>query len=410
MDFAVPQDVRDIADGLVTFIDRFVVPLEERHRDLLVSERDRFLPNGRLAPEVVELRRQVRLESAAAGFYTLFADEALGGGGLDEIALVHIQERLHRHVGPHRPLIYENVVPSVFTNGLSPILHHLRPEVLAKYQEKIASGESTLCFALSEAQAGSDAQRIATRAERTANGWRLTGEKQWISNAAYADLAFVFAVTDPEKRDAGRGGITGFLVDTCSAGFEVTAQIPLMGHLGSEISTISLDGVEVPEDHVVGELDRGLRLALGGISKGRLSMSSICVGLARWALEQAVEYAKTRRTFGRPIGEHQAVQTHLADMAMDIYAVKSLVARTAWMAASGQPAIKETSMTKALATEMLGRVMDSAIQVHGAMGLTNELRLEEGLRFARTLRIPDGTSEIQRRTVARRLLAGDTEL
>lgn len=410
MDFAIPQDVQDVADGLLTFLDRYVVPIEERHRDLLESERTRYSEDGRLVPEVVELRRQVRMASAEAGFYTLFADEGLGGGGLDAVALVHVQERLNRHTGPHRPLIHENVVPSVFTNGLSPILHHLRPEVLEKHRDAIASGESTLCFALSEPAAGSDAQAITTRAERTAGGWRLSGEKQWISNAAYADLAFVFAVTDPDARRAGRGGITGFLVDTSAAGFEVTSQIPMMGHLGSEISTISLVDVEVADDHVVGEVDRGLRLAMGGISKGRLSMSSMCIGLARWALEKSVDYANTREAFGTKIGNHQAVQIHLAEMAMDIYAVKALVMRTAWLVSTGVPAVKETSMAKAAATEMLGRVMDSAIQVHGAMGLTNELRLEEGLRFARTLRIPDGTSEIQRRTIARRLLSGDVEL
>jgi acyl-CoA dehydrogenase len=410
MDFAVPQDAQDVSDALLSFIDRYVVPLEERHRELLESERNRYAPDGRLVPGVIELRRQVRLASAAAGFYTLFADESLGGGGMDEIALVHIQERLNWHTGPYRPLIHENVVPSVFTNGLSPILHHLRPEVLAKHRDRIASGEATLCFALSEPAAGSDASQITTRAERTPSGWRLNGEKQWISNAAYADLAIVFAVTDPQARDARRGGVTGFLVDTRTAGFDVSSQIPVMGHLGSEISTVTLIDVEVPDNHVIGELNGGLRLAMSGIGKGRLSMASMCVGLAGWALEKSVDYANSRRSFGTEIGNHQAVQIHLAEMAMDIYAVKSLVARTAWLVSTGQPTVKETSIAKAAATEMLGRVMDSAMQVHGAMGLTNELRLEEGYRFARTLRIPDGTSEIQRRTIARRLLAGETSL
>jgi acyl-CoA dehydrogenase len=410
MDFSVPEDARAVASGLLTFVERYVEPLEERNRDLLDSERTRYTSDGRLQPEVVELRRQVRLASAEAGFYTLFADKELGGGGLDAVALVHIQEELHRRIGPMRPLIYENVVPSVFTNGLSPILRHLRPEILAKYHERVASGEATLCFALSEPGAGSDVQRIATRATRTAEGWRLSGEKQWISNAAYADLAIVFAVTDEDAKKQRRGGITAFLVETDTPGFEVTGMIPLMGRLGSEISAISLVDVDVPADHVIGEVDKGLAIALGGINKGRLSMAGICTGLARWALRQAVDYANTRETFGATIGHHQAVQTHLADMAMDIYAVKSLVARTAWMVAASHRVIKETSICKVMATEMLGRVMDSAIQVHGAMGLTNELRLEEGFRFARTLRIPDGTSEIQRRTIARRLLAGDTDL
>lgn len=410
MDLHISADARDTVSALLDFIGKYVEPLEREHADLLEPERNRYTPEGFLVPEVVALKKQVRLESAKAGFYTLFGDERLGGGGLDPADLVHVQESLNHALGPGRPLIHENVIPSVFTNGLSPILLGLPEATLQRYLPAIASGESMLCFGLSEPEAGSDVRAIRARATRTDGGWQLTGTKQWITNAPYADFAMIFAITDKDLADQRKGGITCFFVPTSSPGFTVDSVIPMVGHIGSETAILSLDKVFVADDHIIGAVGNGLSLALGGINRGRLSMSAMCVGLARWALDQAVDYARQRRTFGKVIGEHQLVQIKLAEMAMDIYATKSVVMRTAWLVSQGQPAIKETSITKALATEMLGRVTDTAMQVHGGMGLTNELRIEEAWRHARKLRIPDGTSEIQRRTIAKRLLMGDTEL
>lgn len=410
MDLHISTDARDTVGALLDFISKYVEPLEREHAELLESERNRYTPQGFLVPEVVALKKQVRLESAKAGFYTLFGDERLGGGGLDPVDLVHVQESLNHALGPGRPLIHENVIPSVFTNGLSPILLGLPEATLQRYLPAIARGESMLCFGLSEPEAGSDVRAIRARATRTDGGWQLTGTKQWITNAPYADFAMIFAITDKGLADQRKGGITCFFVPTSSPGFTVDSVIPMVGHIGSETAILSLDKVFVADDHIIGAVGNGLSLALGGINRGRLSMSAMCVGLARWALDQAVDYARQRRTFGKVIGEHQLVQIKLAEMAMDIYATKSVVMRTAWLVSQGQPAIKETSITKALATEMLGRVTDTAMQVHGGMGLTNELRIEEAWRHARKLRIPDGTSEIQRRTIAKRLLMGDTEL
>lgn len=410
MDFDISSDARDIIGGLLDFVTKYVEPIERENAHLLESERNRYTPEGFFVPEVVALRKQVRMESAEAGFYNIFGDERLGGGGIEPLDLVHVQEALNQHIGPDRPLIRDNVIPSVFTNGLSPILLRLPEETRDKYLDAIASGESTLCFALSEPDAGSDAFAIRTKADRVEGGWQISGVKQWITNAPYADFAMVFAVTNPELAGQRKGGVTCFFVPTNSPGFSVDSVIPLVGHIGSETSIVSLNDVFVPDDHIVGEIDQGLRLALGGINRGRLSMSSSCIGLARWAMEKAVDYSKQRKAFGSPISEHQLIQLKLAEMAMDIYSVKSVVLRTAGLVQQGKPAIKETAITKALATEMCGRVMDSAMQVHGGMGLTNELRIEAGWRHARMLRIPDGTSEIQRRTIAARLLAGDLAL
>ncbi len=348
------------------------------------------------------------MRSAELGFYTALADESLGGGGLGSQAAVYIQERLNAHCGPSRHLVHTVVLPSPFTNGLSPVLRHLDAAVLEPIHESIASGDKTLCFGLSEPDAGSDVFGMRTRAVRDGDHWVINGTKQWITNAPYADYAMIFAITDEEQARAHRGGVTGFFLRTSTPGFSVPSVIPVMGHHGSETGIVSLENVRVPDSHRLGPVDRGLSVALDGVNAGRVSMAASCLGLAQWGLAQAVEYAKVRKTFGRPIADHQAVQFMLADCAMDIYATKSMLRHCAWLIDENRPATKEVSIVKASATEMVGRVLDRCIQMHGAMGLTNELRLEKAYRYARTVRIPDGTSEIQRRTIARKLLEGDT--
>lgn len=410
MDFTIDPDTVAIAEAVLRFVEREVLPLQERHHDLLGSERTLFDASGRYVPEVLALRQQVRKRSAELGFYTLFGDEKLGGGGQGAQVMVHVQEALNHRVGPAQPLVQTVVLPSPFTNGLSPVLRHLTPEVLARYRDGIASGDKTLCFGLSEPDAGSDVFGMKTRAVRDGGEWVLTGTKQWITNSPYADYAMVFALTDPEAAARHKGGVTGFFVDTRAPGFSVPRVINTMGHLGGDTGVVVLDGVRVRDEYRLGEVGRGLAVAMDGVNAGRMGMAASCLGLARWALDQAVEYAKVRKTFGVPIADHQAIQFMLADSAMDIYAAKAMIQNCAWRLDSGQASTAQVSMVKAFATEMLGRVMDRSIQIHGGMGLTNELRLEEGYRFARVMRIPDGTGEIQRRTIARQLLTGQADL
>lgn len=409
MDFTLPEELVAIGDSLLKFIDKEVAPLERQHANVLEHERDRFDARGRFVPEVLALRRQVRMRSAELGFYNLFGAESIGGGGMGAVAAVHLQEQLNHHCGPDRPLVQTVVLPSPFTNGLTPVLQHLQPQIFARYGEGIASGDKTLCFALSEPDAGSDIHGMKTRAVRDGDHWVINGSKQWITNSPYADYAMVFAITDDEQFRARKGGVTGFFVPTDTPGFTVPSIIPVMGHLGGDTGIVSLENVRVADDHRLGPVNQGLSVALQGVNTGRLSMAGSCVGLARWALDLAVAYAKVRKTFGKPIADHQAVQFLLAESAMDIYAAKSMVMNLAWRIDQGQPALKELSMVKAFATEMLMRVMDRCMEVHGGMGLTNELRLEAGFRYARLLRIPDGTAEIQRRAIAMQMLRGDTQ-
>ena len=401
----IPEEILQIGESLIRFVDQEIAPIEAANKALLASDRTIFDENGRFTPEVEDLKRTVRMKSAEAGFYTMFGPEEIGGGGLGPLASAYLNGILSAHCGPGRTLIHPVVIPSPFTNGLSPVLTFLDPGLRDDYLPQLASGDKTMCFGLSEPDAGSDIFNMKTRAIREGDEWVITGTKQWITNGPYADYAMIFAITDPDLFAQRKGGITGFFVDTKWKGFEVVSTIPIMGHLGAEIGILSLDQLRVPDQYRLGEVNQGLRVALRGVNTGRLGLSATCVGLARWALGQAVEYAKVRKTFGQPIGAHQSVQILLAESASDIYSAETMLIDCALKLERGEKALAETSMVKQHCTDASNRVFDRCMQVHGGMGLTNELRLEEGYRFTRSMRIPDGTSEIQRRTVARELLA-----
>jgi acyl-CoA dehydrogenase len=260
MDFTIDPDTVAIAEAVLRFVEREVLPLQQRHPDLLGSERTLFDASGRYVPEALALalRQQVRKRSAELGFYTLFGDEKLGGGGQGAQVMAHVQESLNHCVGPAQPLVQTVVLPSPFTNGLSPVLRHLKPDIFAQYRDDIASGDKTLCFGLSEPDAGSDVFGMQTRAVRDGDEWVLTGTKQWITNSPYADYAMVLALTDPEAAARHKGGVTGFFVDTRASGFSVPRIINTMGHLGGDTGVIVLDGVRVRDDHRLGDVGHGL--------------------------------------------------------------------------------------------------------------------------------------------------------
>ena len=343
MNFDIDPDTTAIAEAVLRFIEREVLPLEARHQAVLGSERTLFQADGRYVPEALALRRQVRMRSAELGYYNLFGDEKLGGAGQGAQVMAHLQEAINHRFGPGRPLIQTVVLPSPFTNGLSPVLRHLDAGVFERYRDGITSGDKTLCFALSEPDAGSDVFAMKARAVREGDHWVLNGTKQWITNSPYADHAMVFALTDPEAAAQHKGGVTGFFVDTRTPGFSVPRLINTVGHLGGDTGVVVLDNVRVPDDHRLGAVGRGLAVAMDGVNAGRMGMAATCLGLARWALDQAIEYAKVRKTSGVPIAEHQAVQFMLADSAMDIYAAKSMIQNCAWRIDQGLPATDRKS-------------------------------------------------------------------
>jgi acyl-CoA dehydrogenase len=209
-----------------------------------------------------------------------------------------------------------------------------------------------------------------------------------------------------------KGGISAFFVETDAPGYSFDGVLPVMGHTGGDCGSMSFDNIRLPKDRLVGVENQGFAIAMFGISEGRTSISANCIGMCEYALDRSLEYAKNRISFGQPISEYQAIQFMLADMAIDIFTMKYMVLQTAALIESamktGKLPVKEISISKAYCVEKTQECYDRAIQVHGGMGLTNELPLNEGFRIARTLRIPDGTGEIQRRTIARQMLRGDT--
>ena len=421
-DIGIPEDIRDIVKGSVTgmqqFVDSEVLPMEREMGDVLIDERKFFDEAGKARPEVMEARKQVRMKSSAAGYYGMFAPESVGGGGLGARSMVFVEEALYRRYGPGRPLItwakgfLSQPTLASFVDGPSHMLVAVSDCVRKDYLPSISSGEKMVCFALSEADAGSDVWGIKTRAKRDGDDWVINGSKQWITNSPYADYAVVFAITNEDMLKERKGGISAFFVEMSGPGYTFDGVLPVMGHQGGDCGSMSFDNVRIPADRLVGGQDQGFQIAMFGISEGRVSISANCIGMCEYALDRSLEYAQQRMSFGKPISEYQAIQFMLADMAIDIYTMKYMVLQTAAQVENfpqtGRLPVKEISIAKAYAVEKTQECYDRAIQVHGGMGLTNELPLNEGFRIARTLRIPDGTGEIQRRTIARQMLGGDT--
>jgi acyl-CoA dehydrogenase len=385
-----------------------VLTRHEKQAELLDDPRRRYLPDGRYTPAVVELIREVRMASSAAGYFNLSVPASLGGQGEGYLAYYVAWEAINRLCGPDRWL--GTFALSHWAFGPSPVLAEVTPEARARILPGLVSGRDSMCFGLSEPGAGSDATMIQTRAVPDGDGWRITGRKIWTTNVTFADWIIVFAVTDPERAAARRGGISAFLVPTDAAGFHLERVIRMHGEIGGTEGESSFDGVRAEQWQLVGRLHDGFRVALLGVSLGRVYNSARAVGLARWALERAIDYAKQRVAFGSPIAEHQGVAFPLAESAMQIHAAHLMGLNAALLLDRGETAVKELSMAKAYSVEVCLRAVDRAMQTHGAMGFTNELGLVHAYNILRVINVADGTNEILRRTIFRELAKGDLEL
>jgi acyl-CoA dehydrogenase len=422
---SVPEELQDIVkgtiDGFLGFVESECVPVEQEYKEILENEAKLFGADGRLVPEVREARDGLRRKSAKAGYWTMFSPESIGGGGLPALVSVHLTEAVYRkHGAGHLMIGLSNgflCTPLVggFVDGPSHMFAQANETIKAEVLPPLLAGEKTTCFGATEPDAGSDLWNMKTRARRDGDEWVINGTKQWITNSPYADYAVVFAVTDEEKyakRNMIDSGITTFVVDTKLPGVDNNTIFPIMGHVSSDCGSVIMDDVRVQNGYVLGELDKGMLTAMAGISEGRMGIASAMVGIAEWALDKSIQYAKERKTFGRALADHQAIQWMLADSAIEIFNSKYASLRAAQMIdeypKTGRLPIKEISIAKCYAVEMCQAVCDRAIQIHGGMGLSSEMGLEEAFRLARTLRIPDGTSEMQRRTIVGQLLRGDT--
>ena len=286
--------------------------------------------------------------------------------------------------------------------GCMPILDFGTDAQRERFLRPLARGEQIACFCLTEPDAGSDAASIRTRAVRDGDFYVLNGAKQFITSGQNAKLAIVFAVTNPE---AGKKGLSAFIVPTDTPGFVVAKVEDKLGQHLSDTCSIIFDNLRVPVDQRLGAEGEGLKIALANLEGGRIGIAAQAVGMARSAFEAALEYAKQRRQFGKPIVEHQAVAFRLADMATQIAAGEQMVLHAAKLRDAKQPSLKEASMAKLFASEMAEKVCSQAIQIHGGYGYLADYPVERIYRDVRVCQIYEGTSDIQRLVIARALMA-----
>ncbi|MGH2661912.1 MAG: acyl-CoA dehydrogenase family protein [Actinomycetota bacterium] len=388
MDFSVPKELEELRTSFRAFLEREVRPVEERFRPRF--QEDRF------DEEMRDAGMALRRRSAELGFYAAHMPEEVGGWGLSNLAYTLLVEEGARTglrfgtfvLGPPNP------------EAPTPILMDLPDHLRDKYVPPLVRAEKTMCFALTEPEAGSDAQSIRTTAILDGDAWVLNGRKHYITNGAHADYAVVFAVTDGEKRAAG--GITALLVERDTPGFGVGKHQRTMAGDTNQAELVFED-CRVPRENVIGKVGYGFQAAMKFLNAGRAFIGALCVGLADYLIAISVEQAGARETFGKPIGRNQAIQWMLADSAVEVHAARLLTYHLAWLVDRGEQPIKESSMVKLNNTEMVGRVADRAVQIFGGMGVLTEAPVERIYRFVRMLRIVEGTSEIQRLVIARTL-------
>ncbi|HEV3230925.1 MAG TPA: acyl-CoA dehydrogenase family protein [Candidatus Dormibacteraeota bacterium] len=387
MDFAFSAEERHYADAFRDFVQREVLPEEERLRPLIAA-------SDAEAPEIREALLRVRRRSAELGFYACDMPAETGGGGLSCTGGALLRETatttgsflaLGCLSGPEGP---------------QPMLALLRPGLRERLLPPLLRAETSACFGLTEPDAGSDNQSMKTRAVRDGDGWVINGVKHFITNGQHADFVQLFAVTDPERKAAG--GITCFVVERGTPGFTVgRTQDVIYG--GEGPCELVFDNCRVPDENVVGEVGMGFYEAMRWLTGGRANIAAMCVGFGEHLLRRSVRYANDRVQFGKPIGRFQGLQWMLADMSMEVEMARLLTYKLAWLADAGEPMVQAAAYAKLFATEMVGRAADTAIQVHGGLGLTREAGLERIYRFVRILRVVEGTSEVQRYLIAKSL-------
>ncbi len=331
---------------------------------------------------------------AAMGLFGVAIPEAWGGAGLDYGAMaIACEEIAAGDCATATVVAVNNLVCGIISGYGS-------DSQKQTCLRKLASGEMLGAFALTEPQVGSDASAITTRAERQGERYVLNGVKQFITSGKTADVAVVFAVTD---KSAGKRGISAFLVPTSSPGYVVARIEDKLGQRASDTAQIVLESCSVPADNLLAQEGDGYRIALANLESGRINVAAQATGVARAALDAALAYARERRSMGKPLFEHQAVNFRLADMATSIEAARQLYLHAAQLRDAGQPCIREASMAKLFASEMAEKVCSDAIQIHGGYGYVSDFPVERLWRDVRVTQIYEGASDIQRLVIGRTL-------
>jgi alkylation response protein AidB-like acyl-CoA dehydrogenase len=356
-------------------------------------------PKAHEVDETAEFNWPAVRKMGPLGLLGLNIPEEYGGAGVDAVSAAIAIEELGWGCGSTALAIAAH-------NGLgtSPIVLFGTEEQKREYLPRAASGKNKLgSLALTEPGAGSDIQGgVRTHAEHTGDEWVINGSKAWCTNASIADYIITLVRTDPS---GGPYSLSMIIVPTDTPGLHVAPAEKKMGLKGSPTNAVSYEDVRLPFSHLLGTLGRGLQQTFTTLDGGRIGIGALSIGLAKSALEDAIRYAKERQTFGKPIAEHQAIQWMLADAATEIQAARWMIYHAAWLKEQKRSFTKEASMGKLFATEMAERVCRNAIQVHGGYGYSREYPVELTYRDARLMTIGEGTSEVQRMVIARRLLS-----
>ncbi len=384
MNFELAEEHRMLKDLVERFVRDELMPLER-----VVLERE---ASGQGNALTAEETAKIDARSRELGLWGLDAPEEMGGSNLPVVAMVGVNEALGRTIVPYR-------LPPDSPN-LRMLMLTATPEQRERYLAPYARGETVSAIAISEPGAGADPAAMRSRAVRDGDHWVIDGRKIWISRAARADFTIVMAATDREK--GARGGISAFIVDKDTPGFNVLRRIPMIG--GVFTYEVALEGLRVPASQMLGTEGKGFAPMQERLATRRVQMAAWCSGRAQRARDMLVEYAPQRSTFGAPLSERQAVQWWIADAATRIHACRLMTYEAAWRVDRGLDARTQVSMIKAYATEMAWEVIDHAMQGFGAMGMTKEMPLQQMANDARLMRIYEGPTEVHRWVVARNTL------
>jgi butyryl-CoA dehydrogenase len=371
---------------------------------LAVQQTAREFAQSEVLPKAAEIDREHRHPAelvrrmAELGFLGMAVPEPYGGAGLDHVSYALAIEEIARACASTA------VIMSVNNSLVCDPLYRFGTEAQKQaWLAPLASGKLLGCFALSEPEAGSDAAAQKTTAIPDGADWILQGTKNWITNGPVADVCVLFAMND---RPAGHKGISAFIVPLEHPGVRVGPPDDKLGIRGSKSSQIFLDDVRLSGEHLLGEVGAGFRIAMGTLDGGRIGIAAQALGIARAALEDSLAYAQQRRTFGKPIAQHQAIAFKLADMATEIDAARLLTLRAAWLKDGKHPYGKEAAMAKLYASDVANRAAREAIQIFGGNGYVTEYPVERHFRDAKITEIYEGTSEIQRLVIAGYLAKG----
>ena len=369
-------------------------------RDTLRSfARDELAPHAASWDREHAFPRDALRALGQLGALGIVVPERFGGAGLDYVSLAVALEEIAAGDGATSTIV--SVQNSVVCG---PILAFGSDAQKERYLPALAGGELLGCFCLTEPSTGSDASAIEMRAQRRGDTYVLNGVKQFITSGANADVAIVFARTD---KAGGKNGISAFIVETKTPGFAVTRIEEKLGQRASDTAQITFTDCVVPARNLLGREGAGYRIALANLEGGRIGIAAQAVGMARSALDAALAYARERHAFGKPIGEHQAVNFRLADMATKVDVARQMVWHAAALRDANEPCLKEASMAKLFASEMAEEVASDAIQIHGGYGYLRDYPVERFYRDVRVCKIYEGTSDIQRLVIGRAVLGSD---